>query len=126
NRFVAGFIGSPAMNFLPGTLHREGEGLLFQAAGGEPRVGLPAALAPRLEGRPAAEVVLGVRPEDLHLARGRYRPEAGEEIDARVEVVEPMGNEAIVYASAGSHELVARLPPHDLPTPGEVTRLVID
>jgi multiple sugar transport system ATP-binding protein len=96
NMFVAGFIGSPAMNLIKGRL----------TADGEPRFefgdGLSAALnhAPRAaRGR---NVVLGVRPEHILLGG----PEA---LAARVSVVEPTGAETFVNATLGGHEIVCAL-----------------
>jgi multiple sugar transport system ATP-binding protein len=94
NRFVAGFLGSPPMNFLRARV--EGG-----AAVGE-GFRLPAAAA--AEGR-AVEV--GVRPQDL--SRGG----PGAVIEARVDVVEPLGSEAHVHCRVGASALVASLPPQD-------------
>ena len=66
NRFVAGFVGSPAMNFLPGTLKAEGGQLAVETDAG--RVPLPAEMASKIRDVPAGEVVLGIRPEDLAVA----------------------------------------------------------
>ncbi len=101
NRFVAGFIGSPPMNFLSGRVVRE-EGLRFDAPGaGLPLEGLEERLG-RHEGR---EVELGFRPESLRLA------EEGEGFQARVEVVEPMGSETYLHLRVGDVPISARVAP---------------
>jgi len=100
NRFVAGFIGSPAMNFLEGRLVR-GEGLRFVTPDGA--LGLPAGFAP-----PAAlldtDLVLGVRPE--HVTVGGAAATA----TARVQVIESLGNETLVYFQIGEAPFTVRGP----------------
>ncbi|MBW3596573.1 MAG: ABC transporter ATP-binding protein [Planctomycetes bacterium] len=88
NRFVAGFIGSPAMNLLEGRLHSSGEGIQFQCPG--VRVPLEAA-----DAAPETPAVLGVRPEDVSLAKaGDGRAVAR----ARITVVESLGDASLVHA----------------------------
>ncbi|HET7790607.1 MAG TPA: sn-glycerol-3-phosphate ABC transporter ATP-binding protein UgpC [Gemmatimonadales bacterium] len=104
NTFVAGFIGSPPMNLIEGEIARDG-GLVFRARGGAFSVPLDARWTRALEGRAGGPVILGVRPEHV-------RPATDQRAGAsfRVDLVEPLGQELLVYASAGGHELVARLP----------------
>jgi multiple sugar transport system ATP-binding protein len=116
NRFVAGFIGSPAMNMIEGTV-RDGA---FVSSTGDVRIHLNGTTRVR------GDVVLGVRPEDLHNANGPYVPKTTAEVLMRVDVVEPMGNEIYVYATAGSHELVARLVPQQVPKPDESMTVAVD
>jgi len=93
NRFVAGFIGSPAMNFIRGTL-QAGQAGLKVASGAVMAVGAyPAEFAGR-------EVEVGIRPEHIQVADA-----AG--LDAQVEVVEPTGSETHVVIDAGGEKLVA-------------------
>jgi multiple sugar transport system ATP-binding protein len=101
NRFVAGFIGSPAMNFLAGRLERDG-GLRLVTEGGE-AVALPADFAPPA-GALDVPVIVGVRPEHVRIADG----DAG--FRAAVQVVEPLGNETLVYATVAGREFVVRAP----------------
>jgi multiple sugar transport system ATP-binding protein len=107
NRFVAGFIGSPAMNFLECTVAGSDGDMTVEATGLKVSVPAPqrAALGP-YRGKP---VTLGVRPEDIREA-GPADP-AGYRIDALVEVVEPLGNEILLDVRVGQHPLVARIPP---------------
>ncbi|MGH7264409.1 MAG: ABC transporter ATP-binding protein [Candidatus Rokuibacteriota bacterium] len=106
NRFVAGFIGSPAMNFMDCTVAGQGD-LAVESPG--LRVSVPPAHTPALERYRGKAVTLGVRPEDLREATSddpkNYR------IDAVVEVVEPLGNEILLDVKVGHHPLVARVPP---------------
>ncbi|MBI3110260.1 MAG: sn-glycerol-3-phosphate ABC transporter ATP-binding protein UgpC [Ignavibacteriales bacterium] len=91
NKFVAGFIGSPAMNFLEGTFHKSG-GLEFRDGGGIV-LGVPAKHARRLVPHRAKDVILGIRPEDISIGTSRGKAK----VRATVEVVEPMGNELYLY-----------------------------
>jgi multiple sugar transport system ATP-binding protein len=115
NVFVASFIGSPAMNLVPGEMVRESN-VTFHAHGN--------AFSVTLEGRPKTEsgktVVLGVRPEHVHLAG------SGQRIAGRVELAEPLGNELLLHVSAGEHHLTSRLPPGTPPAAGSQVELEID
>ena len=123
NLFVAGFIGTPSMNFLQGTL-RFLDGRLALDAGSF-RVPLAPGSLPadrHLETR----VVGGIRPSSIRLlARGEARPEEGSVI-ARVEVVEPMGDIAYIYVDAGGVPMAVRVDPLRLPEAGSEVTLVLD
>ncbi len=114
NVFVAGFIGSPAMNFLRGRATRNGVAAVVTPEGET----IPAPDVPGFEeGR---EVILGVRPEHLTLAPG------GQGFAARVIVTEPTGSEVQVLAKHGDDDVVALFRERFLPEPGAVVRLVPD
>ena len=74
NRFVAGFIGSPAMNFFDGSLQEE-KGLLFREAGGGFTISLDPAKLPHLKPYANKKVTLGIRPEDIRVHTGESSPE---------------------------------------------------
>jgi multiple sugar transport system ATP-binding protein len=115
NLFVAGFIGSPAMNFLKGTLRRSNGSARVELA---PGVSLPAPHG--VAGAEGLPVVFGTRPE--HLALGRE----GEGIAATVAVVEPTGADTQVFAKFGGDELAAVFRErHDFRS-GEVVHFVPD
>jgi multiple sugar transport system ATP-binding protein len=106
NKFVAGFIGSPAMNFIEGDLLSEGAELYFQAAGMKLKV--PRDKAEPLSKYGKKQVIFGIRPEDL--------PEAacalpGETIEAMVEVTEPLGSDVFLDVKIGERSLTARAEP---------------
>jgi multiple sugar transport system ATP-binding protein len=124
NMFVAGFIGSPAMNFFPARLEPAQGGPVVTASG----LSLPLVpeVAARLTGVAPAEVVLGVRPEDVHDARQLAPLHAGPRIEARVELVEHMGNENFVYLRSGEASFLARMDREVQPARGEVLPVVID
>jgi multiple sugar transport system ATP-binding protein len=107
NKFVAGFIGSPAMNFVDCAVAASNGDLAIESAG--LRIAVPAFNKPALERYRGKSVVLGVRPEDMRESAAddpkEYR------VDAVVEVVEPLGNEILLDVSVGQHPLVARVAP---------------
>jgi len=120
NTFVAGFIGSPPMNLIDG-LVSSGEAPEFRAAGGAITLPLPPRFRPTFAGRAGAPVVLGVRPEHLHPA-APGQPGA----PCHVDLIEPLGQELLVYASAGGQELTARLAPGARVALGETVTLAFD
>ena len=97
NRFVAGFIGSPAMNFFDGGLRAEDGARWFEA--GSLRVPLPREAAEQIAGLASAgtRAILGVRPHDIRLGA----PQEGD-VTARVDVVEPMGAQVLVHLELGA------------------------
>ena len=108
NLFVAGFIGSPALNALAGTVVAD-DGPALQLADGA-RIALDGVPAPS----PGQQVVLGLRPEHLQPAA----PGAAAAFRARLESVEPVGNEVFLNLALGGERLVARMPPEQVPAPG--------
>jgi multiple sugar transport system ATP-binding protein len=123
NQFVAGFIGSPAMNFIAGTVEERNGELAIRAPDAGLHVPLPASARAHIAGD---RVVVGVRPEDLYLEGATMLPPDRVFAEAVIDAVEPMGNEVFVYASAGTSELVARVAPDRLPRAEERLRLVLD
>jgi multiple sugar transport system ATP-binding protein len=127
NRFVAGFIGSPAMNFLSGTVARDG-GLTLRLGDGLPSLALPDG-APDLASRVGRRLIVGFRPEALSVRRGeegRAGETAPSDLPLTVDVVEPLGNEIFLYAHAGAVRVTARVPPQPLPEPGRPITLAVD
>jgi multiple sugar transport system ATP-binding protein len=118
NRFVAGFIGAPRMNFVPGRLAEQaGDGLAVEIAGG-----ITLAVPPQRQrayaayrGRP---VELGLRPDHIQLGRGGGPGRAS--FQAVAEVVEPMGSDALVFTTIAGAEVAAECDPQQTPRPGEL------
>ncbi|OLB12803.1 MAG: glycerol-3-phosphate ABC transporter ATP-binding protein [Candidatus Rokubacteria bacterium 13_2_20CM_69_10] len=106
NRFVAGFIGSPAMNFIEAGI-KDGGALWAETAGF--RVKIPPDRAERLKSYAGQPVTVGIRPEDLRLATGG--DSSDHTFDAVVDVVEPLGSEILLDVKAGSNTMVARVEP---------------
>jgi multiple sugar transport system ATP-binding protein len=119
NKFVAGFIGSPAMNFVPVTINETGGALYAQANG--LRVKVPAARQSRLGAFKDQPVTLGVRPEDLRV--GTSSDSADLSLDAVVDVVEPLGAEILLDVTAAGQSIVARVEPSVRAKPHEKIRL---
>jgi multiple sugar transport system ATP-binding protein len=107
NRFVAGFIGSPAMNFAEVAISEAGGGLWAEAPG--IRIKVPPASAAAMRPHTGKRATLGVRPEALRLANGADPAEYA--FDATVDVVEPLGSEILLNLTAGSQAIVARVDP---------------
>jgi multiple sugar transport system ATP-binding protein len=107
NRFVAGFIGSPAMNFAKVGVAEEGGTIC--AVGDGMRLELPPRIAERLRAHVGDEVTLGIRPEDLYLASGDGAD--GLSFAAVVEVVERLGSQILLDVKVGSGAMVAAVEP---------------
>jgi multiple sugar transport system ATP-binding protein len=122
NKFVAGFIGSPAMNFADMTVVDRNGALWIETPGLSVRV--PPDRVERLRSYRGRTVTLGVRPEDLHLATGDDPAEYT--FDAVVEVVEPLGSEILLDVKAGPNTLVARVEPTVRVRVHEAVRLALD
>jgi len=109
NLFVAGFIGSPAMNFFPATLKKEGNKLFVD--GGSFHLEIPddrmSAYAPEV----GKQIIFGVRPEDIHNPQFAPPGITAQPVDAVVDVTELMGNEIFVYLKVGENNFVARVDP---------------
>jgi len=103
NRFVAGFIGSPAMNFVEVAISGAGDALWAQAEG--LRIRVPQQFSSRIQ--TGTRLTLGVRPEALRLANGSDEHSFATAVD----VVEPLGNEILLNFRAGGVPMVARVDP---------------
>jgi multiple sugar transport system ATP-binding protein len=125
NQFVAGFIGSPPMNFINCSLTEREDELWLTS--GHLRVRLPAERAAALAGRGAArEVILGIRPEDIFERRFYDGPLDGNKATARVEFLEPLGSEVLATCSLAGREFVVRLSPRTEARSDEPLDLVFD
>ena len=122
NRFVAGFIGSPAMNFAEVTIGSTGGELWAEAPG--LRIGIPGHKKEALRAHAGSRVTLGIRPEALRPANGTEP--AGCVFDSIVEVVEPLGNEILLDVRAGTYSLVARVDPATRLKVRDAVRLAVD
>jgi len=123
NLFVAGFLGSPAMNFFQGRLRDDARALEMQNAS-LPLDGLRGSHLP-LDALRGRDIVLGLRPEHLQCADAE--PAASQvQFDATLEVTEPVGNEVFLNLRFGKLGLVARVPPRPLPAPGATLRMAFD
>ena len=121
--FVAGFIGSPPMNFLDGRLVSENGRLHIQGKGFKLVVPEDRASAEvkRYEGK---DVVFGLRPEDVRTPEMVREDRSGHLFTGKVRVREPLGDELIVYADCAGDEIVAKLDPHLSIQPGQEVTFV--
>jgi multiple sugar transport system ATP-binding protein len=107
NKFVAGFIGSPPMNFIDVELVRDGGNHFVKTSAF--KLKLTDAQASKVSAYENKKVTFGFRPEDL-IDESISKDKAGRLIKARVEVIEPLGSEIFLYLSAGGDNFVARVP----------------
>ena len=107
NRFVAGFIGSPAMNFIDATLVAQEGALMLDA--GSFRLRVPETFCSRLAPYAGKQVLFGIRPEDMALHNSATGDGEDRTMAARAEVVETLGSEILVHLACGPHSLVARM-----------------
>jgi multiple sugar transport system ATP-binding protein len=124
-RFVAGFIGSPAMNFLPCRLEESG-GRLSVRLSDRFAFPLPPARAARYQNAPRTDgLLLGLRPE--HITEAKPHAEPGvEAFDAVLDVTEPMGMETLVYFTLDATQVCARVSPGAGARDGAPLRLAMD
>jgi multiple sugar transport system ATP-binding protein len=123
NKFVAGFIGSPSMNFIPGKLTRD-NGLKFIDDSQKFAVSLTSA-NPAYGAYADKKVILGIRPEDITDMAQPGDPNFAQ-INPTLEVVEPMGNEIFVYFNIGSEQAVARISAREHLVAGNTKALYIN
>jgi multiple sugar transport system ATP-binding protein len=120
-RFVAGFIGSPAMNFLTCRLERNGSGLMLRLGEGL-ALPVPASRAARYQAVSGKELIFGLRPEHITEPRGEARDPRCE-FTVNLDVVEPMGMETMVFFGVNGTEICARVTPDAAAAPGQPMRL---
>ena len=119
NLFVAGFIGSPQMNFIDATVEKAGSG--YQLCFGEAKIKVDnEALAPYV----GKTVVCGIRPEDFH-AEPQFAGE-GNMIDAYIDLDEMMGSESYLYLNYAGQKLITRVPARYAKRADENITLAID
>jgi multiple sugar transport system ATP-binding protein len=123
NRFVAGFLGTPAMNFFTGHLKPENDAIYFVT--GNDRIMLPKRLATVLSGYREGEIVLGIRPESI--SPNQFSGQRDNAISAAVNVIEPVGIRTDIHlTSPAGTRLVASVGPHTELKPNDVVKIYID
>ncbi len=124
NKFVAGFIGSPPMNFFEGRLQQDGDAIYF--VNDDFKLKLPEDRASKIRehGEVERDVYLGIRPEDIFLPQFSPTDAETESVKAQVDFVETLGNEILVYYTT-EHGIafISRIPPFNPPQPGDVMEL---
>jgi len=123
-RFVAGFIGSPAMNFLPCQLVQNGSGLTVRLSD-DLSFPVPADREARYRPHAGRELIFGLRPEDIIESRTDLQP-GRVPFQVQLDVVEPMGMETMVYFIVNGVEICGRVNPAAAKNAGEMMPLVAD
>ena len=125
NVFVAGFIGSPSMNFFQGRLTRGDDDQIWIESEGF-RLRIPEVRGQRLTGLAGTEVTFGIRPEDIYdqaFVPGNVHTQA---VPVRVEINEMLGNERLLHVSANTATFLARVDPRTRVRAGEEVEVLVD
>jgi len=124
NLFVAGFIGSPAMNFFPAKLSRSDGKLMVDTD--TFAVEIPSENAKTYEKHEGKKIIFGIRPEDIHDPKFTPPNVHTENIEAQVDVTELMGNEIFLHMLSGENSFVARVDPRSSLHVGEKSQIAFD
>ena len=124
NLFVAGFIGSPAMNFLDVKVISENDKLL--TVGENFELTVPDKLRERFQSAEGRDLILGIRPEHIYDYEIKGSFPGGERLNSVIEVVEPIGSEVVLLATCGSSQLTARVDPQTQAKPQRPLELILD
>lgn len=124
NIFVAGFIGSPAINMAEGKLVAVNGALSFDS--GDYKLTLTPQQTEILAAFENKNIIMGIRPEDIYDSRFDSMAEAPQKFSAKVDVVEPLGNEYHVVLNTAKHEFTARFDPKELPKMGQSLFITVD
>ena len=124
NLFVAGFIGSPAMNFIEATLASRNGATVVDA--GSFAIEMPADIAAHAKDWTGKKVIFGIRPEDIQDRAYARDANSTWALRAMVEVHEPLGSDVILYLSSGPHSIVARVDAHSQARMGQMADVVVN
>ncbi len=124
NKFVAGFIGTPPMNFMEGRLQSDAGDLWFK--GGAVKVRIDAPMKSAVSGYAGRDVTFGIRPEDVKDAMEAGVSGEDERIETLVQVVEPLGDEKLLHLQAGEWKLVVKVEPRHTARVDEKLSVVFD
>ena len=124
NLFVAGFIGSPAMNFFPAKIVKEGNNFFVDSE--DFKVQIPDSLTAPFKGMDGKKVVFGIRPENIHDPEFSPSNIHGEKVSSKVDVTELMGNETLLYLVSGKNTYVGRVDPRSHLRVGDQTQFIFD
>ncbi len=124
NLFVAGFIGSPAMNFFPGKLRKDDGKVVVDT--GDFVVPIPPKKAKPYESSIGKDIIFGIRPENIHDADFVPPNIDAEKVSVKVDVTELMGNEIFLYLVSGKNTFVSRVDPRSKLRVGEEATVAFD
>lgn len=125
NMFVAGFIGSPTMNFVTGTLNEQGGAVYFEAENMKVEVPQGKAAVLKQKGYVGKEVVMGIRPEDIHEEPIFLEGSPNTIFTASVDVTENLGHEMLLYLKSNA-PLIARVDGRSNTREGDNVKLAVD
>jgi multiple sugar transport system ATP-binding protein len=126
NIFVAGFIGTPSMNFFDITLVGDVNEMHVQSDSFRLRVPEDKARMYTERGYAGREVVLGIRPNDIYDPEFRATNISGQDVKSRVDLTELMGNEILMYLLTGKQEFIARVDPRSKARVGDEIQVVFN
>jgi multiple sugar transport system ATP-binding protein len=124
-RFVAGFLGSPKMNFVPANLVGSADGIGLKLKDGK-SLALPAGSRSRYGAAVGSEVIVGIRPEHMARARDGQPANGHVRLDTAVELIQPTGSRTYITFSLGETSVMAEVEPHDVQKPGEPIAIDLD
>ena len=124
NLFVAGFIGSPAMNFFPGTLQQSDGKLVVDAEAFV--LEIPEDRTSVYQDHVGKPIIFGIRPEDIINPEFAPRGIIAQPVETQVDITELMGNEIFLFLKSGKHDFVARVDPRTKTTIGQQMQLVFN
>lgn len=125
NKFVAGFIGSPAMNFIQGIIKND-PSFMFESNKGSLKLKLEDKHTDVLKNYIDKKVWFGIRPEDIHDFNDPAVHTNFQEIEVKLEVVEPMGNEVFMYFNIEGSQFIARVAAREVPKAQSIRKLKLD
>jgi multiple sugar transport system ATP-binding protein len=125
SKFVAGFLGSPKMNFLPGTLVRAADGDSIRLQDGGMALKLPGR-RPLDEATSGMPVILGLRPEHITRASGVPSSDGAARLEVSIDLVQPTGARTYATFRLGAAAVMAELQAHDVSRPGETIAVEIN
>ncbi len=124
NMFVAGFIGSPAINLTQGKLVINNSSVYFNC--GDYQLQLTSSQAETLKNYIEKNIIMGIRPEDIYDSRFDAMAESPQKFITKVDFVEPLGNEYHVVLTTEHNEYTARFDPKELPKMGQDLSITVD
>ena len=126
NQFVAGFIGSPQMNFMKVEITRGSRGYVAKLGKYEIDINWDDRKAQNLGAYVGKQVILGIRPEELHDDQSIEDSQNLSHVDAFVELSEPMGSDIYLYVTINGEKNIATIPPRSSARPGDTIKLGIN
>lgn len=126
NQFVAGFIGSPQMNFMKAQIVRNSNGYIAKIGKYDIKINWDSKKTQNLSAYEGKQVILGIRPEELHDDQSTEDPQNLSYVDAYVELSEPMGSEIYLYVTIEGEKTIAKIPPRSSARVGDTIKLGIN